>query len=418
MISDLDLDRVLAAWLAEGPERAPAQDVAAALRKVDRTSQRHGVLGRRGMGSTLSAEPLQVAAALVVVVVVAATAVVGGRWTDTIGRSTDVDVEGNGVAFGSSVRIAERWLGDANTAFTAVLPTGAPRGLYWRAVTFNEFNLQGWDQTELRDLTVTAGSPLMADTAENPTAALTTPVTSTVRPADFRGNELVSLGTPTVVDQPSTVRVAGDLGWFTGVDLPVRTNEYTVDAAVLRLDVTDAISGNRLRAAPEVYPEEITKLYTGVPPGTLGVDAKRLLEQVKSQAESPDPYDLAIEIQRILGNQSVYAYDTDVTDLNCTASQVECFARYKRGYCLHYASTMAMLLRAAYPDNPIPTRLVEGFLPGDRVRDVETVKNEGAHAWVEIYFDGFGWIGPFDPIGPGDGQPSVITDGPDGSPGG
>ena len=65
-----------------------------------------------------------------------------------------------------------------------------------------------------------------------------------------------------------------------------------------------------------------------------------------------------------------------MTDQQCAyQSQVECFAQSKRGYCLHYASTMAILLRAANPDNPIPTRLVEGFLPGDRVGNVETVRN-------------------------------------------
>ena len=138
-----------------------------------------------------------------------------------------------------------------------------------------------------------------------------------------------------------------------------------------------------------------------MPLGTLGVDANLLLEQVKREADSSDPYDLAMEIVKILGNQSMYHYDTDVTDLNCDSpSQVECFARYKRGYCLHYASTMAMLLRAANPANPIPTRLVEGFLPGNRVGNIETVKNTAAHAWVEVYFRGYGWV-PFDPTGPG-----------------
>ena len=79
---------------------------------------------------------------------------------------------------------------------------------------------------------------------------------------------------------------------------------------------------------------------------------------------------------QILSNQSVYHYDTDVTDQQCAyQSAVECFAQSKRGYCLHYASTMAILLRAANPENPIPTRLVEGFLPGDRVGNVETVRN-------------------------------------------
>ena len=44
---------------------------------------------------------------------------------------------------------------------------------------------------------------------------------------------------------------------------------------------------------------------------------------------------------------------------------------------------------------PIPTRLVEGFLPGDRVGNVETVRNRSAHAWVEVYFPTVGWV-PFE----------------------
>ena len=400
MISDPDLDRMLGAWLAEGPERAPAQDTAAALRRVDRTSQRHGLFGGRGVGSALSST-WWVAAALVVVVTAVATAVVGGRSTDTIGRSTGVDPGGIGVTFGAAARIPAKWFSDEGTAFIAVLPAGTNTGLYWRAVTFNQFILEGWNQTSAREIPVAAGAPLLAGTAEDPDTATTTPITVTVQPAGYRGTEVLSLGTPTEVDHPTTVRVAGVDGWLTGIDLPPGTGDYTVNARLMRNDEPDVISSSRLIAAPEVYPQEITELYTDVPAGTLGVAANLLLEQVKRQADSSDPYDLAMEIVKILGNQSAYHYDTNVTDLNCDSpSQVECFARSKRGYCLHYASTMAMLLRAANPANPIPTRLVEGFLPGDRVGNVETVKNTGAHAWVEVYFRGYGWV-PFDPTGPG-----------------
>ncbi len=97
---------------------------------------------------------------------------------------------------------------------------------------------------------------------------------------------------------------------------------------------------------------------------------------------------------------------------------MECFARTRQGYCLHYASTMAILLRAAgqlTADNPIPTRLVQGFLPGDRVGATETVRNKGAHAWVEVFFPDYGWI-PFDPTGGGVGRPSAIAAGPEVTP--
>jgi hypothetical protein len=59
---------------------------------------------------------------------------------------------------------------------------------------------------------------------------------------------------------------------------------------------------------------------------------------------------------------------------------------------------MAILLRA----QGIPTRLVEGFLPGDV--DVatghESIRTGGAHAWVEVWFPGVGWY-RFDPTGGG-----------------
>jgi hypothetical protein len=71
---------------------------------------------------------------------------------------------------------------------------------------------------------------------------------------------------------------------------------------------------------------------------------------------------------------------------------------------------MAILLRAANPSNPIPTRLVQGFLPSDIVGGQETVQNRQAHAWVEVFFPGYGWI-PFDPTGGGVGRPAPIQEG-------
>src|SRR5690606_27158665 len=61
----------------------------------------------------------------------------------------------------------------------------------------------------------------------------------------------------------------------------------------------------------------------------------------------------------------------------------------------------------------IPARWVKGFAPGSYIMDVPgllpeellldptgagtyTVRNADAHSWVEVYFQGFGWI-PFEP---------------------
>jgi transglutaminase-like putative cysteine protease len=64
------------------------------------------------------------------------------------------------------------------------------------------------------------------------------------------------------------------------------------------------------------------------------------------------------------------------------------------GFCEQIASTMALMLRAS----GVPTRVVTGFGPGER--NVFTgyweVRNSDAHAWVEVYYAGFGWV-PYDP---------------------
>ena len=66
----------------------------------------------------------------------------------------------------------------------------------------------------------------------------------------------------------------------------------------------------------------------------------------------------------------------------------------KEGYCTYYASSMAVLLRCA----GIPARYVEGYALSSRPKSgtIYTVTNDKAHAWVEVYFEGVGWI-PFEP---------------------
>jgi hypothetical protein len=57
---------------------------------------------------------------------------------------------------------------------------------------------------------------------------------------------------------------------------------------------------------------------------------------------------------------------------------------------------MADILR----DRGVPTRIAQGFLPGslEKITHTETILFSNAHAWVEVYFPGYGWL-PFDPTG-------------------
>ena len=66
----------------------------------------------------------------------------------------------------------------------------------------------------------------------------------------------------------------------------------------------------------------------------------------------------------------------------------------QEGYCTYYASAMAVMSRIA----GVPSRYVEGFLLPPAPPESEdgiaifVVTNMMAHAWVEVYLEGFGWL--------------------------
>ncbi|MGE5678229.1 MAG: transglutaminase domain-containing protein [Pseudomonadota bacterium] len=60
----------------------------------------------------------------------------------------------------------------------------------------------------------------------------------------------------------------------------------------------------------------------------------------------------------------------------------------KEGYCTYFATAMSILLREA----GIPCRYVEGFVSRYEGRDSRIIRGADAHAWVEVYFDDYGWV--------------------------
>lgn len=58
------------------------------------------------------------------------------------------------------------------------------------------------------------------------------------------------------------------------------------------------------------------------------------------------------------------------------------------GYCTHYASATVVLLRAA----GIPAQYVTGYLVNAKAGQQVTVTAADAHAWVEVFINGVGWV--------------------------
>jgi hypothetical protein len=74
----------------------------------------------------------------------------------------------------------------------------------------------------------------------------------------------------------------------------------------------------------------------------------------------------------------------------------------REGYCEHFATAAAVLLRGS----GVPTRLVCGFVQGEwnSLGRYFMVRQRDAHTWIEVYLPGRGWV-PFDPTPTAEAKP-------------
>jgi len=88
--------------------------------------------------------------------------------------------------------------------------------------------------------------------------------------------------------------------------------------------------------------------------------------------------------------RSNFTYSTGVPDLERNAPIEDFIFNQKEGHCERYASALALLLRMS----KIPSRVVVGYHvpPKNQFADYHSVLAENAHAWVEAFIKGKGWV--------------------------
>ncbi len=156
------------------------------------------------------------------------------------------------------------------------------------------------------------------------------------------------------------------------------------------------------------YRDYVYENYTAV-----DTTAKEQLDEMFGGRYIDTPRDrlaIAREISEYLSEQCVY--DSAPGKVPAGKDFVDYFLNEsKRGYCTYFATAAVMMFRSA----GIPARYVEGYAfssTNNTVRDsyddnvffykngtsmsvaynIVSVKDSNAHAWVEYYVDGFGWV--------------------------
>jgi protein-glutamine gamma-glutamyltransferase len=109
-------------------------------------------------------------------------------------------------------------------------------------------------------------------------------------------------------------------------------------------------------------------------------------------ASASNNYDRSVAIEKYL--KTHYGYTLQLLRSPVADPLANFLFERKQGHCEYFASSMAVMLRALH----IPARVVNGFRSSEfnDITGQYVIRARDAHAWVEAYFPGYGWI-TFDP---------------------
>ncbi|MCR5809796.1 MAG: transglutaminase-like domain-containing protein [Lachnospiraceae bacterium] len=150
------------------------------------------------------------------------------------------------------------------------------------------------------------------------------------------------------------------------------------------------------------YEKAAEQTYSAADLSTDGVSAALQELAAKVTSDVPGEYDKCRVVESYLRQ---YSYQTDavgghdpLSTMSTPAGMADIADRFLfetgAGYCVHYTSSMVMLLRLS----GIPARAVSGYryvYPFEKA-DAYEVSGDCAHIWPEAYIQGVGWV-PFEP---------------------
>ncbi len=258
---------------------------------------------------------------------------------------------------------------------------------YWRLVSLSNFDGERWRLSPAARLDAPTGT---LNTAILPQPELTESLRQVVEVELLRGSYLPAATTPFTIDLGSTdlarLRVHPETGDLLIEDGMEEGMTYEVWSSLPKLTY------QQLR---EAQPGDPGFEYTALP--QLSPRVVSLLEEWTAEAETPGEKLIAIQ-QRLRGFEYKLPTPEEIAagqGRDASADYLtEFLTTIRAGYCQQFATAFALLARKL----GYPSRVSVGFLAGEAaITGTDfTVRGTDAHAWPEVYMEGYGWV-PFEP---------------------
>ncbi|MFQ5522704.1 MAG: transglutaminaseTgpA domain-containing protein [Acidimicrobiia bacterium] len=401
------------------------------------TTERGSSLRKRSPGVSLSAAGVVAVAAFAL-----ANSVVGivPQYGNVPWRTdgSGYGIGGGGVAFNPLVDLRQRIINRTNQVlFRATLGEGAPPPdqIYWRMDTLDIFDGEAWRPSTGSITSYQPGEVIgvsrdiyRGTTAELlqlvriealrgelvPVAGITQEIQTApggIRPAAFQVSPNASIIYPSGLRRGDMVQVAAVLPLYE-TDLGVLARGTDGELSPLFANAAEAGVFQVAGATParQSLPPPDLGFYTKIPDDLPTAIRDIALERTRGATTD---FERAWMLQYWFRDSGDFTYSTDVSTGHSALRLEEWLAdprsrNYRIGYCEQFAASMAVLGRAL----GIPSRVVWGFTPGTTVvRDgveVIEIRDTNAHAWVEMWMEGVGWV-RFDPTPRGEFQPESLT---------
>ncbi|WP_323675963.1 transglutaminase domain-containing protein [Halorubellus sp. PRR65] len=242
---------------------------------------------------------------------------------------------------------------------------------YYRVGAYQSFDGYGWSRDDAR--TAFSGAvPGATPPGQRSTARVTLNTSAYAVPVPWK---------PTSVEGPTPLSVR-DTGGIVPRESLSANQSFTVTA------VRPTRDPSVLSDSGYDYPSAVERTYLEVD-DNVSDRVVDLADEVT--ADATNPYAEATAIEAWLEANKEYSLNA-TTDPERPVTRQFLF-EMEAGYCQYFASSMAVMLRS----QGVPARYVVGYAPGTQIgEETYAVTGSQAHAWVEVYFEGVGWV-RFDP---------------------